>query len=115
MAEQTRKELRSSHEARQKTRIAKPHEGQERRISRRETSKVSNATKKLGRKKKKMGIGYSDLKVILVYGPITYVLGVPASHKCHRIQNGNFAQTARGCVSDTKVNCEVDSFLKIST
>lgn len=65
-------------------------------------------------KREKKSIRYSDLKVILVYGTIIYVVGVEGSHKCHRIQNGIFVQTARGCVSDTKVNCKVDHLLEIS-
>lgn len=96
--------LRSSQEGGQKIRTARHGDGQEKRISRRESWNMSNSTKKLGMKKENKGIGYSDLKVILVYGTIIYVAGMEGSHKWNRVQNGICTQTARGCVSDTEVN-----------
>lgn len=66
--------LRSSQEGGQKIRTARHGDGQEKRISRKEPWNMSNSTKKLGTKKENKGIGYSDLKVILVYGTIIYVV-----------------------------------------
>lgn len=76
MEKQTRKQLRNSQEGRQKTRTAKHHEGQEE-----DFKEDILRHKEVGEEKEKKGIGYSDLKVILVYGTIVYVVGVEGSHK----------------------------------